>query len=485
MKTLSMWAGMLALTAAAAMGQEYVSKTASGTTSAAVNFSAQSGALRLVSLDATSDKADSVVTWRVGSAPTTVAAAAASNTTNITTYATSLAANDVVLIQKADGTVLQKTVFGVVAGTNKQVLLANAIGTNLAVGSTFKRKIGSGFTVLHPVATNATNVIVSGLTGLATNEYVVLRNGRTVYHVQAVGFSTTTAYRQTLVSGVGEMAVGDAVYNLSGTTTYITNTTLAVDATALHVRRTNGFAANDLILVESKAGPKAVLTVSAASTTNLTVAAGAGFVLTTNDVITLLTNATTILQPNGDQAVTLYTGVTNRSGVVLVGKPSNGPVWKMATKANAATATVYNLQLGAALNQVVLPGATFYEATNTYTLTTAATAAGYQVTVDTVAGLSAGSDVVILPSTGGAFWNTFRTSENILVNTVQLSATTGTALAAGDTLYGTTTQTTPLGNTTLRLSGPALFTAPAGRPAALSINGTSACAINGALGVYQ
>lgn len=114
---------------------EYVTKNASGTTAATVYFPADAlKQPRLVGVIATSDKAASVLSIRAGVGAYTIMVA--NSTTTSTTHwlntTNGLAANDVLVLQKADGTMASSTVSAL--ETNMVTTAAGGFGVAVLPG---------------------------------------------------------------------------------------------------------------------------------------------------------------------------------------------------------------------------------------------------------------------------------------------------------------------------------------------------------------
>jgi hypothetical protein len=331
MKTILTVLVMAAVVGATAA--EYVSSSASGTTSAAVTFAGGAGPLRLLQVDVTSDKAASVITWRVGDGEVaSLLAPAASTVTNVVTSASNITNDDVVLIQAADGTVLEKTVYSVSALAATRLTISERLSTNLSIG--------------------------------------------------------------------------DAVYEETGTTAALLADGEA-DSTSLHVATTNGFVANGYVLAGA-----VVLQIASVGTTNITL---------------------TAVLP-----ATLEAGVA-----VLRLVQTNGLV-----------------RLPAAVGD-------------------------FAVTANVNTNLVANDRLLFITANGDLVRSRFTGQEAVTLDTVNFTATTGKALVAGDSVYDSNTKTSPVGAASLRLSGPAVWVSPRGRPARLSLDGTSAVKVNVVNGVYE
>ena len=111
----------------------YTTKNASGTTTCEVHFPANpQQQVRIVGAIATSDKAASVLSWRTGSTPYTISATNAAGTTITVSYTNGLAANDVLVIQKANGTCISGTISSFANSTN--ITLAATTGAQTLPG---------------------------------------------------------------------------------------------------------------------------------------------------------------------------------------------------------------------------------------------------------------------------------------------------------------------------------------------------------------
>jgi len=159
---LALMAGVGSLSAAP---DPVVSKAASGTTSATVYFEPGSvGAL--VAADVTSDKAASVLSWRVGAQPVSLLVAAASNVTNLLTTVGTVASNAALVSVTSAGTVTAHTAFTSSLLTNALVTLANSLGTNLTATSVAREVTTTAFAITATSSTNVVN-ITSNLNAIA------------------------------------------------------------------------------------------------------------------------------------------------------------------------------------------------------------------------------------------------------------------------------------------------------------------------------
>jgi hypothetical protein len=170
---------LLCLSVAALLSEslaaDYVSSSASGTTNATVDFPGKTGrTLRLLSADVTSDKAASLLSWRAADGySATVLEPAANNVTNVLTSDTSIASNDVVLIQLAAGTLLEKTVYENTKATNMTIAIGTALSTNLAIGD-LVYEVTATQTTTSTADEGAEQVYVTSTNGFAADAYVYI-----------------------------------------------------------------------------------------------------------------------------------------------------------------------------------------------------------------------------------------------------------------------------------------------------------------------
>lgn len=117
-----------------------------------------------------------------------------------------------------------------------------------------------------------------------------------------------------------------------------------------------------------------------------------------------------------------------------------------------------------------------------YALTSAQTNSATNVLVSSTSGLASNQVVVFQTSDGALASATVYSTNSTNVN---FSGTISTALASGTPFWimgNSVTQS--VGAATLRQYAEALYAADAGRPVRVTINGTSACAVNNAVGKY-
>jgi hypothetical protein len=471
---------VLAAGVATAAAQELLSTNASGTTLAAVTFVGRPQPMSLVNLDVTSDKAASVITWRAGAALTTAAVAATISASNVTTYASALASNDVVLVQNAAGTVLQRTIWGRTQATNQVVYLDNVIGTNLAVGDTFARALANRYLLVADVtATNTTALLTDSTNALAAGSLIYCAPGNVVTKSVVTNVQQVVGLALPVTATAAALAPGDLVWLQA------TNNALALGSssdTNLHVATTNGFAPANTIRIMTATGRSLSRVIHDVTTTNIALTVALGTAVVTNDVAYLLGNGTTNLLPAIGRATSLTLGRTNSltTGSTLVCVPASRDAFAVRASGLATAGTVKTINIMAQVMPLLPAGTAFYKLTNTYTATVVAPGTGQTITVSATNELAPGTDIIISPATGGNFLNKYRLTQPVVVNTVTFTTTNGLAISAGDRIYSTTVSTTPCGATTVRLNGSSLRLAPANAPALLSVDGTSACTINDA-----
>jgi len=146
--------------------EPYVTKSASGTTAAAVYFEPGPTAAALVVADVTSDKAASLLSWRTGTNQLTLLAPAAADVTNLLTTVGNIVSNTALVSVTAAGVVTPHNGFTNSLKTNALIYLENPIGTNLTSTSLAKKLTGAQLTLL---STSSTNVIT-----IASNLNVVV-----------------------------------------------------------------------------------------------------------------------------------------------------------------------------------------------------------------------------------------------------------------------------------------------------------------------
>lgn len=281
----------------------YLSKTNSGTTSATVLFPGGNNEARVVTLDVTSDKAASVVAWRVGTTEQMLAAPAAIADTNLYFLSSTVVSNDVLLVQTAANLVTNYTVYTNVSLTNAQMFLNKPLGTNLAAGDTLKKILTDGYTLSTDASATTTNYVLSTATnGLASNDTLIvyydgaIKTNR-IYSVLSNSFNVFTTLGTNL-------AAGAIFYKLTNTYTTIIPTT-RLDSYVVTGSSTNLSAGDQVLVLPATGGyfPFTVSTTNQLILSKVTTTA-AGFALARDDKAYLRSTATTT--PVGAATVRLY-----------------------------------------------------------------------------------------------------------------------------------------------------------------------------------
>lgn len=487
LKLLTMMAGLVATVVCAQ--DNYLSRSASGTTSAVTTFPGRPGqSLRLVNLDVTSDLSSSVVSWAVGTAGANLAVASTAAATNVFVYGSALASNDVVLAQSAAGSVTNATVWGRTSFTNGNVFLGTVIGTNLAAGDTVRERISTAYAMMTGASSSATDYLISSTNGIAVNDIVI---GETTTTNGTGTVSAIDCVTNKVVPLLGSvkipLAVGDSVYERGTVKTNIAGT-ISASSTNLHVLGTNGFAASDVVVIETAGQNMVVRTIHSVDTTNIALTATVGIALAADDLVHRLGTAKLIKFPatEGDRFIILNNATSLVSNDVVVAVPASGAVWRDAVGAtDIGNTNVNTLTLASTLAFGMPMGANFYKLTNSYSVTLATSSNATSVVLTNSTGLAAGDVIVFSPAGTGTFKNTVLGAEVITFNRINFTGAVGLALGVGDDLFTQgTAVTAPIGATTVRNAADGSFVAPAGRPARLTLNGTSACSINNAVGKY-
>lgn len=262
-----------------------------------------------------------------------------------------------------------------------------------------------------------------------------------------------------------------------GTNFQLLSGPVAANGTAFYVPSAI-FTTNDVILAQTAARRVASLTVSytqSVSAANLrldrplSVAQLAGVSLYKFSTPYTLTNqadagATTykVSDTNGlASGVMLATEYTNVLLVVSVDTVGNGSFTVTDT-----------------FGPVLSPLTTLYKLTNNYPLILPAAVGDQVVTAANATNLTSGE---ILAVGSGSTWRkkTFIDSEAITLSKVTTTGSPGIALARGDRMWlRGGIASTPIGNATVRLYGPAVFVQPRDAPAQMILDGTSACSLN-------
>jgi hypothetical protein len=274
--------------------EEFVTKTASGTTSATVYFEPGPQSAALTVADVTSDKAASVLSWRTGTNQLTilkaVPATAVSNIFTTVGYGFNINSN-----------LLSVTAAGVMtthlAGTNKLytnslVTLENPIGTNLAVGDPVRERMSTYFAVSSTASSNEMVLATPGT--FAPGDKILMVGRPDQLEAQNVFTYATNSGAYTLIVTNGYAFTPQFVYTL--TTNLYTNV-FAVTATASSLivsNRAGGLAAADHLLFLPATGGafvKQISTVSAYSYMEQWIGAATGVALAVDDRLFMLSTA--------------------------------------------------------------------------------------------------------------------------------------------------------------------------------------------------
>jgi hypothetical protein len=485
--TLLTLAAALAVSAAGPEG--LVSKSATGTTAARVNFEAGDRGFSLLTADATSDKAASVFSWRAGTTPYTVAVAGAGSVTSLVFFATgsTLTTNDIVLTSPTNGIVTNLQVHSRLFTTNTIVTLAQPLATNLAVGDTIKERLTNNYVLTVTHAIGATNAWIDRTNGLVAADLVLLEapgiaNTNTIHTVTV---QTNRQYRLT-ADVPFEQGTNAVIYNALTNSARVTAAVTAT-GTNIPVATINGFTNGHVILIRNAAGQESVRTIHAVTTTNIAILSTNGFTLTTNDMVFRLTNGVPVRFPARINSRIVEAAATNSLSTNTVVITSTGnPPFIARLESYVTNVLRYPVAFTQTNRFAILEGFAFGKLTNTHTLRLADATNDVDVMVDSATTLAIGDRIALIPSGGGVVVNTVRaiTTNQVLV-TVNFTGTIGSAATVGDNVYlANTAVTSPVGAATVRLLGSGLFIAPPGRPAQLTVDGTSAVTINQAVANY-
>lgn len=491
MKKLLLHMSLLAALAVQAVAGESVSKSASGTTTAAVIFPAINRG-RVTSYDVTADNATNRLYFFPGTTMARLAKPATPADTILIFEACSFATNNIILLQDATNGTVAATVSTNATASSSVIPLARLNGTNLAIGDTIKEVLPTIYRPTARAAAADTTVYLSDTTGLDTNVVVLLDRGE--------GLPPKTGTISTLIPTTNKFVrlnsfipadVAAGVFVLRVQTNAPTSPTIPQEAaeTALFVRATNGMAAGTNLFIESaNLGRRQVVKISSISSTNITLTSpGLTYNVETNDSIYVLGANTTTKLPSSAGSDSLILASTNQIALTDTIVVSNQPAFRAQFAAAAIDTNQYAMTLSVAFGAVADQGNAIYKLTNTFTLRLAAAADDRTVTTDVSTGLAAGDVIAISPASGGVFLN--RVSGPIdtrSLTTVMFSAAPALSLAAGDRawLQGTGVNTL-IGAATVRQSGGSLYPFPGAVPVRVLITGAAACSLNNVTVQYQ
>jgi len=304
MKKLLILTGLTLALAVMAAPEQTVTKSASGSTSASVLFEPGPREATLVAADVTSDKAASVLSWRVGVQQVTLLKPAANNVTNLTTTVATLTTGSNLLSVTAAGTVTAHTVHASSLTTNKAVTFTNPLGTNLAVGDTL-RELSTSYAVVTQGSTNSCTIATNGWPVTAGTLYAINGNPSQLITSGLASFTTNGAVLTlTFSNNFGFLPL--TVQKL--TTNIYTVAFAAADAdSGAVIDGTNGLApADSVVLIPATGGAvrRELVTFENHVSTALAITAVTGLALATGDQIFQLSSAVTT--PVGATTLRLY-----------------------------------------------------------------------------------------------------------------------------------------------------------------------------------
>jgi len=465
----------------------YVTKSASGTTSAQVFFPAGNQPLRFTGVDVTSDTAGSLLSFHIGTASTTVVKS--NNANSLITLKNTLASNNVVLLQNAAETVVLSQVATNTLSTNKLISFANPLPVAAAGGDVLRSRLATPYTVLAPAATNAAAFLVSSLAGLADSDALVFsRPGQALVKAAVSGVATNTRARVTLRQPLAHnLAISDTLTERTSTFFYL-QAARAAGTNNLYVTNNSSVIAGDKLVLENAAGHIEVVEVdSTEGTTNLILTADLTIDLALYDKAHVLSGTVlSVIAPAavGDTQILLSAATGLADGEVVVIAATDG-VSRNVFSSTAAN-TIYTLTTASALGVLAVPGDAFYKLTNTYTVQFSAPLGTTSVICDTATNLTAGSAAIFLPAAGGAYPRTIANPiEDFAVSLLGFTNNIALPISAGDHIFlAGLTNSLAVGEATVRRDGAAIVAVERGRPVRAVITGTSACAINSLTGVY-
>jgi len=482
-KNLSILASLFAALAVQAAPGEFVTKAASGTTNCQVIFPVRSGVPRVVSYDLTADNATNRVYFYSGLTNLTLLTptTAATNTTAVFRI-TEVSTNDSVLFQNSSGQLTNKTVTIRTHQTNQLITLTAPLGTNLAIGDTFSERIESAYQPLARFASDATTLRLSTTAGLNTNNVIVLDRGEGQPLTKATVATVvpTTNYFTTLAQAAPrDLAIGGNVYVQLYATNVPIRAAASAGATTLFVASASGMAANTNLLIEDT-GRMQVVGIQSLSGTNLTLAAGLDFAVTTNSWVRILGGGTTTILPQnaGDAAllISASNGLANGTSLVL----GTTPPWRTTLAGSPTPTNIYTITVSAAFGAAANPGNAIYKLTNTFTVKFPVSQEATAVVTDVSTGLAAGDRIVISPASGGVFGNRIGAGISSDLSTVlTFNSAIGITLGVADSAWLEGNSVSSLiGNATLRREAEALYAGNPSTPLRVWVSGASACSIN-------
>jgi hypothetical protein len=294
MKKLLTLTGVLAVALnLIAAPEEYVTKSASGSTSATVYFEPGSQAAALVVADVTSDKAASVLSWRIGTNQVTLLTGAAADVTNMLTTVGNIASNAALVSVTSAGVVTAHTAFTNSYLTNATITLENNLTTNLTTAAIAKKLTGESIAITGTLYTNVV-IIASNATVVAVGTNFLFQGaGWQVETNQVKSWITNgTSYQVTLSNNFSFIPARALVM----TNTYPVMFTASETATSLVLSNSTELAAGDnLVILPSTLGAKVlqIQTISALRYQYQNIKAVTGLALAAGDRLFVLDTAVT------------------------------------------------------------------------------------------------------------------------------------------------------------------------------------------------
>lgn len=472
---------LTALVLQAAPG-ELLTKSATGTTSAQVIFPARGGVPRVVAYDVTADNATNRLYFYAAVSNINLrAVTTATSTTNAVFDFTTVSNADVVLFQNESGVLTNKTVYSRTYATNYSVALMAPLGTNLAIGDTFKERLT---TVYHPLGTNALTAksyFLDATNYLAANDVIVLDRGGgnalLTGTISALG-DTTNAFASFTAPLLADVPPGSTVYRRLYSTNIPVKLNVAASTSHL-ICATNGMAAGTNLLIVAK-GARQLIDITSIQNTNITLNGTLDFAITTNDSVYILGNSTATITPANASDGALLLASTN--GFVAGSDLVIGTALQRQTIGSIYRTNLHSITLSAAFGPLLQRPNVINKLTNTFTVKLAADASAAAVIADATTGLTVGDPIIVLPASGGVFANRIApgTSTDITA-TLNFTSAIGITLGAGSKawLEGAPANTL-VGSATLRRDSAAIYAGRPNSPIRAYLTGASACSINSA-----
>jgi len=285
---------MLSALALVAVPDEYVTKTASGSTAATVYFEPGPRDARLVVTDVTSDKAASVLNWRVGDQQLTILKAVpATVISNLLTTVSATSAyglNSNIVSVTSAGVVTAHTAGTNSLVTNGIITLHNPIGTNLAVGDRIRERTSTYYQV---TALSSTNLVSVSTNSAITNGNLYLLTGgagQMITNTLTSYITNGANYELNFTNVFTNIFNPDRVYVLT-TNLYTNSFVAAASANVVYLEGYAGVTNNDLLVFTPASGGIFASQVNSAAENiyqNQTIAAATGIALAVGDRLFVL-----------------------------------------------------------------------------------------------------------------------------------------------------------------------------------------------------